>query len=256
MQIRENKAKKILDAGGFVVTSSVRLPEPGLCEILGYAGFDLVVIDGEHGAMDPSSLDRLTQSCYASDTVPLYRVLKNNDPEDIMRALDLGVQGIVLPHCRTADDARGLQRAAFYAPRGARGFGPGRGTRWGRVPARGDYFERANETILLTALVEDVEGVENIDEIAAAGLDVLWAGTGDLAVDYGVPGERDHAKVKEAASRILEACQRHKVASGYPARSIEEAHWAREQGYRAIGYGGAEGYVMEQSRQFLDSLDR
>ena len=173
MQIRENKVKQALDSQGIVYSTSVRLPEPGLCEILGYAGFDFVLLDGEHGAMDPKTVDRLVQGCFAGDTVPIVRVLKCNDAESVMHALDLGVQGVLIPHCRSAEDARALQRSSFYPPRGNRGFGPGRGARWGRVSGK-EYFEQINDTIVLLALIEDVDAIENIDEIAATGLDVLW----------------------------------------------------------------------------------
>lgn len=255
MQVRENLVKQTLDAGGTVFSSAVRLPEAGLCELLGYAGFDFVLLDGEHGAMDAAAIDRLTQSCFAGGTVPVVRVLRNNDAEAVMHALDLGVQGVLIPHCRTADDARALQAAAWYPPQGQRGFGPGRGALWGRV-STSDYFARINDSVVLLALIEDPEGVDNVESIAAAGLDVLWVGTGDLALAYGVPGDREHPKVKDAARRVLEACLKHNVAAGYPARDAEDAAWAREQGYRAIGFGGAEQYIMQQSRQFLAALGR
>jgi len=130
MPVRENKVKQILRAGGTVYSSSVRLPEPGLCELLGYAGFDFVLIDGEHGAVDAATIDLLVQGCFAGGTVPVVRVLRNDEPEAVMKVLDLGAQGVLIPHCRTADDARRLQEAAFYPPRGKRGFGPGRGGKW------------------------------------------------------------------------------------------------------------------------------
>lgn len=254
--IRSNPVKETLAAGGTIYSSSVRLTDPGLCEILGYAGFDFVLLDGEHGAMDPSSIDRLVQGCFAGGTVPVVRVLKNNDAEAVMHALDLGVQGVLIPHCRTVADARALREAALYAPEGNRGFGPARGMKWGRVASE-DYFRDTNGSVLLLALVEDPEGVENIEEIAASGLlDVLWVGTGDLAMAYGYPGDRDHPEVKAAAARILTACLEHNVAAGYPARSPDEAKWAAEQGYRAIGYAGAEAYVMRESRAFLTALGR
>ena len=75
--VRTNPVKSLLDAGGTIYSSSDRLTDPGLCEILGYAGFDFVLLDGEHGAMDPSSIDRLVQGCFAGGTVPIVRVLKN-----------------------------------------------------------------------------------------------------------------------------------------------------------------------------------
>lgn len=255
MHVRDNRAKQILASGGTIYTSSVRTTDPALCEILGYAGFDFVLLDGEHGAIDPSSADRLVQGCYAGETTPIVRVLRNNDAEAVMHFLDLGAQGILIPHCRTVDDARALQNAAFYPPQGIRGFGPGRGIGWGRVASK-EYFETINDSILLVALIEDIEGVDNIDAIAAAGLDVLWIGTGDLTLAHGIPGERDHPKIKEAAGRILEACKKHGVAAGYPARNADDALWARDQGFRAIGFGCAEQYVMQCSREFLDAVDR
>jgi 4-hydroxy-2-oxoheptanedioate aldolase len=255
VQVRPNRAKQILSAGGTVFSSSVRLPEPGLCELLGYGGFDFVLLDGEHGAADATTIDRLVQGCFAGGTVPIVRVLRNDDPEAVMHALDLGAQGILLPHCRSAADARRLRDAALYPPLGTRGFGPGRGALWGRVPLD-NYFSAINETILLLVLIEDPEGVEAIDEIAPCGIDVLWVGTGDLAMAYGVPGQRQHARVLQSASRILEACKRHNVVAGFPVGSVEEAKWAREQGYRAIGFGGAEQYLMQASRQFLEPLGR
>jgi 4-hydroxy-2-oxoheptanedioate aldolase len=251
MPIRENKAKQILKSGGAIYSSSVRLPEPGMCELLGYAGFDFVLIDGEHGATDAVTIDRLVQGCFAGETVPVYRVLRNDEPESVMKALDLGVQGVLIPHCRTADDALRLQQAAFYPPRGKRGFGPGRSAKWGLVPST-EYLKTIDETILLLALIEEAEGVDNIEEIAAVGLDVLWVGTSDLAADLGVPGQTDHPKVMEAAARVLAACRRHNVACGFPARDMEASRWARDQGYRAIGYGCAEQYVMQTARKFLE----
>src|SRR5262245_53135838 len=234
MQIRRNVAKAALKAGGTLYTSSVRLPAPGLCEILGYAGFDCVLLDGEHGAVDAASLDAMIQGCFAGNTVPIVRVLRNDDPESVMHALDLGAQGILLPHCRTAEDARRLRLAALYPPLGERGFGPGRGSFWGRVDSE-SYFASSNDSVLLLALVEDPVGVENVEAIAQCGIDVLWVGTGDLAMGYGVQGQRQHPRVMEAAETILKACQRHNIAAGFPTGSVAEANWARDQGYRVIG---------------------
>jgi 4-hydroxy-2-oxoheptanedioate aldolase len=255
VHIRENKVKQILKSGGTIFSSSLRLPEPGLCEILGYAGFDFVLLDGEHGALDPSTADRLIQGCFAGGTVPMVRVLHNDEPEAVMHMLDLGAQGVLIPHCRTAADARALQQAAYYPPQGKRGYGPGRGTKWGRV-GTADYFREINNSIVLLALIEDPEGVENIDEIAAVGLDILWVGTGDLGLAYGAPGERDNPKVMDAARKVLDACRRHNIAAGFPARDAADAAWAVEQGYRAIGFGCAEQYVMSTARQFLQTLGR
>jgi 4-hydroxy-2-oxoheptanedioate aldolase len=255
MQIRENVAKKRLRDGLTVFGSSVRLPEPGLCEILGAAGFDFVILDGEHGAIDASAIDRLVQGCFAGGTVPVARVLRNGDWPAVMHALDLGAQGVLLPHCRTARDAAAFRDAALYPPEGHRGFGPGRSMHWGRTSTE-EYLSGINEAVLLIALIEDPDAVDNVGEIAACGLDCLWVGTGDLALSFGVPGQRRHPKVLDASRKILDACLAHNVAAGFPAGDVEEAEWAKAQGFRVIGYGGAESYVMQAARGFLGPLSR
>ena len=255
MPVRDNRVKQILAEGGVVYSSSVRLPAPGLCEILGYAGFDFVLIDGEHGSPDYSTIDQMVQSCWAGRTVPFYRVVRNDDEAVMMKVLDLGVQGILIPHCRSAADANFLKQAALYPPAGRRGYGPGRGIMWGRIPTD-EYFAGINQTVFLFGLVEDPDGVENVDEIAAAGLDCLWVGTGDLALGYGVSGQRQHPKVMEAAGRILAACKDHGIACGFPAGTVEEAKWAVEQGFRIVGFGGAESFVMKAGRDCLESVGR
>lgn len=253
MSVRKNRVKQILREGGTIFGSGTRLSEPGLVEILGYAGFDFVIIDGEHGSMGWAEMERMILAGLATDAAPIVRVLKN-EAELVMRTLDLGAMGVLIPHLRTPDDARRFVDGAMYPPQGHRGFGPGRGQKWGTVSLE-EYFKSVNDEVVLLALIEDIEGVENIDAIVdVGGIDVLWVGTGDLAMAYGVPGQTAHPKVMEAAAQVLEACQRANVACGFPARSVEDAKWAMAQGYRAIGYGGAESYVMQAGREYLRTV--
>lgn len=253
MGVRLNRVKQILKQGGTVYGSAVRLPEPGLVEILGYAGFDFVLIDGEHGSMDWTEMERMILAGLATEAAPFVRVVKN-EPERVMRTLDIGAMGVLIPHCRTAEDASRFVDGALYPPRGQRGIGPGRGTKWGSVPSE-EYFRTIDDQIVLLALVEDPEGVENIEAIVEVpGLDIAWVGTGDLAAAYGVPGQTSHPKVVAAADRILAAGKRKGVAVGFPARSVDDARAAAAKGYRAIGYGGAESYVMQFARQYLDAV--
>lgn len=253
--VRLNRARQILLEGGVVFSSSVRLPAPGLCELLGFAGFDFVLLDCEHGAADAATIDTLVMGCHSGGTVPVVRVLKNDEPEAMMQVLDLGAQGVLIPHCRSADDARRLKQAVAYPPAGTRGFGPGRAAKWGLI-STSDYLTAIDDTVLTIALVEDPEGIERATEIARVGLDVLWVGTSDLACALGVPGQPGHPRVMEAAGVVLRACQAAGIACGFPARDPAQAVWAKEVGYRAIGYGCAEQYVMQASRQFLQGVGR
>src|SRR5437867_8219637 len=132
MPVRTNKLKRALREGKTVFGSSVRLPEPGLVEALGYAGFDYVLIDGEHGSMGWADMERMILAAFAADTTPIVRVLKN-EPELVMRALDIGAMGILAPHVCTKADACQLKDGALYPPDGHRGVGVGRGAMWGAI---------------------------------------------------------------------------------------------------------------------------
>jgi len=252
MPIRPNMLKRALRDGKTVFGSSVRLPEPGLVEALGYAGFDYVVIDGEHGAIGPAEMERMIVAAYAANTTPIVRVLKN-DPELVMRALDLGAMGILVPHVITEADARQLKNGTRYPPDGRRGVGVGRGAFWGAIPME-EYFRSINAEIVLMAMIEDAEAIENIDSIAKTGLDILFVGTHDLAASYGLLGQVSHPRVLSGGDRVVAAGRLNNCAVGFPARSAEDARDAIQRGYRAIGYGGAESYVVQQGHTFLERV--
>jgi 4-hydroxy-2-oxoheptanedioate aldolase len=252
MPVRRNKLKAALREGKTVFGSAVRLPEPGLVEVLGYAGFDYVLIDGEHGSMGWAELERMILAAYASDTTPVVRVLKN-EPELVMRALDLGAQGVLVPHVCTAADAQRFKDGALYPPEGHRGVGVGRAGMWGGLTLE-EYFRTMNDQLVLMAMIEDAVAIENIEEIAAARLDILTVGTHDLAASYGLPGQVTHARVRAAADRVVAAGNRRGVAVGIPARDSEDARDAMRRGFRSIGFGSAETYVYHYGRAYLDEV--
>ena len=252
MAIRKNKLKQLLSDGKTVFGSSVRLPEPGLVEALGFAGFDYVLIDGEHGSMGWADMERMILAAHAAATTPVVRVVKN-EPELVMRALDIGAMGILVPHVCTEADARRLTDGALYSPDGRRGVGIGRVGQWGAIPMD-EYFRTINAEIVLMAMIEDAEAIENIDAIASVGLDILWVGTHDLSASYGLLGQTTHARVLAAGDRVVAIAKRHNIAVGFPARSPDDARDALRRGYRAIGYGSAETHVVQHGRAFLDAV--
>ena len=172
MHIRTNPMKQKLQNGALVFGVGARLPEPGIVEVLGYAGVDYVRIDGEHGSISWTAMERMILAAYAVGTTPIVRIYENNAAM-IMRALDLGAMGILVPHCCNAEDAQRIVNGALYPPQGKRGVGPGRGIKFGAVSTE-DYYAGINDEIIVTAMIEDAEAIENIDEIVEIqGLDVL-----------------------------------------------------------------------------------
>jgi len=254
MPVRINKLKRALREGKTAFGSFVRLPEPGLVEILGYAGFEAIVLDAEHGAIGKVEIERMSLAAYASGATPIARVL-TNEPRDIMQALDLGAMGVLVPHIRTGNEACAIRSAAFYPPRGQRGVGMGRPGKWGAITPD-EYFASIDDEVLVMCMVEDREAIENIDEIAAAGLDVLFVGTADLAASLGRTGQFSHAEVLEAGSRVVAAARKYGAIAGFPARNIADARQAVTLGYRLITFRTVESYVFECGRQFLDAVRR
>jgi 2-keto-3-deoxy-L-rhamnonate aldolase RhmA len=188
--------------------------DPGLIEYYGLLGFDYVVIDGEHLAVDRSVVLELLRACELSGLVSIVRIPENN-PATILGYLDLGVQGIYTPHVANADEARAIVRAVKYAPLGERGANQPRPAKYGLVGSASDYFKQANEDTMVIALIESVEGINSLDEVLAVdGIDVVGVGNTDLSHSMGFPGQKDHPEVRRvvddaeariAARRVVDA---------------------------------------------------
>ncbi|MFE3886167.1 HpcH/HpaI aldolase/citrate lyase family protein [Streptomyces lydicus] len=234
--LRANEVRRRLAAGEEAYGLFSTLPEPTMVEMIGCAGYDFVILDTEHTLVDPQRLENLIRAAETSGLTPFVRV-PEADPGAVLRALDAGAMGIVVPHVRERADIDATIRAARYAPEGMRSLNGGRGPGFGRIdPA--DYLRRANEEIMIVALIEDAEGVEAIDGILSpGGVDLVLPGPGDLSQSYGVPWQVRHPRVREAVQSLRGACARHEVPfcaiSTTPERRAE---W-RADGVRAFVVG-------------------
>jgi 4-hydroxy-2-oxoheptanedioate aldolase len=210
MSMRPNLAKRRLDAGGLLVGLIVPTNDPALVEVSALAGFDHVIIDGEHGDVGVREVADLARAAEAAGITPMARV-PSNTPVDILRYLDAGIQGVMVPQVRTADDARRAVAAAKYFPEGQRGLGGTRAAHYGLAGSLADYVAGANRETMVLALLEDRAAVENLDELLAVpGIDVYFIGPADLAQSYGHPGRADHPEVQAAIDTII----RRTVAAG------------------------------------------
>jgi 4-hydroxy-2-oxoheptanedioate aldolase len=253
MNIRTNTMKQKLKSGESVFGGSVRLPEPGLVEVFGYAGMDYVLIDAEHGSIGWTEMERMILAAFAADTTPVVRVHENNEAM-VMRVLDIGAMGVLVPHCRNAEEAQRLVNGALYPPQGRRGVGPSRGIKFGAVTAEA-YYANINNEITVHAMIEDAEAIDNIDEIVEVeGLDVLHVGTSDLSASLGLPGQPLHPRVAEAAGKVLEAAGRKGIAVGYPTRSVEDGRQALQRGFRVFSCGNAAPMLLKAAQEYLGAL--
>ncbi len=231
-----NEAKaRLRDASGGVQWAMfVSLADPVAAEICAGAGFDLVVIDGEHGPNDLRTILVQLQAVGAAGTEAAVRCW-NHDPADIKRLLDAGARTLVVPMIDTADEATAVIAATRYPPDGIRGVSSARAARWGRVP---DYHAGAGAEICVIAQVESAAGLANIEEICAVdGVDAVFIGPMDLATSLGYLGGGTVPEVVEVVAGAIERI----AATGTPpavmATSAELVERYTAAGARLVAVG-------------------
>jgi len=234
--VRENTTRARLLAGKPTVGSFLGLGSPHITEMFGHAGFDWLVLETEHSAVDIEGVEHMLMAMSGTAAIPIVRVTRA-DPLEIGRALDVGAMGVIVPMVRTALDVQMIVSSTRYPPEGARGFGPLRASRYGQDYH--DYLNRANDNLVVAIIVETKEAIENLEEIAAVpGLDVMFLGLYDLCLSYGLnPNAMPFSKIDERIDQVLEAGTRHGVAVGIGVGSPEELRNRRDQGFRFLSYG-------------------
>lgn len=220
--LQTNQLKRALADGKTVFGLLNSIPSPLLVEMIGYAGFDFVILDMEHVCLNPETLENMVRAAECAGVTSLVRV-PSAAPEVILRALDCGAQGIVVPHVRTAAEAAQAVSASRYAPLGTRGISGGRTTGFGTLDLP-TYFARANSEIMVVAMIEDREGVDNLEAIlSVAGIGMVLEGAIDLSQSYGVPGQSQHPIVQDAIEKIAASCRRHDIPFCAIPRVLEQA---------------------------------
>ena len=177
-------------------------------ECIGKAGFDYVIIDNEHSPIEAETSADLIRACELSGMTPLCRVREISRPA-ILKLLDVGAQGLIVPNVKTMDEVKELVSYAKFSPIGNRGFCPSRKDGWGcdlnmTVPESMKYH---NEQVLLVPQCETAEALEIIEDIAACeGVDGIFIGPFDLSISMGIPGDFSNPLFQAALKRIIDAC--------------------------------------------------
>lgn len=201
-------------------------------EILAGTGVDYVCVDQQHGVIGYDAMVPMLQAIDAGGAAPITRVL-SGDPYGIMKSLDAGARGVIVPLVNGADEAECAVAACRYPPRGVRSYGP---TRVSGVVGSADP-EVLDAEALCLVMVETREALENVDEIAATpGLDGIYVGPSDLALSLGLSPTLDVTEEAhvEAVRRIREACHRHGVAAGIQSASGGAARSHAEAGFDMV----------------------
>ena len=206
-------------------------PSSVSAEVAALAGPDYVCVDMQHGAVGYSDAVPMLQAVQGAGAVPLVRV-PAGDAATIGVALDAGALGVVVPMVSTPDDAARAVGACRYPPRGVRSYGPVRA-----AVAVGSREVEDLEDVVCAVMVETVEGLSRVDEIAATpGLDAIYVGPADLALALGLPPayERPEPVHREAVAAILAACRRHGITAGIHCADGAMAARRLEQGFTMV----------------------
>ena len=194
----KNKLKEKMQRGELLTGCMVQGAFPALVVICGLAGFDFVFLDAEHGALSARDCEELVRAAEVRSAVPLVRV-PNAAADTILRYLDVGAMGIILPGVSTKEDAEQAVRAAKYHPQGQRGLNAVRASDYGMTQSLADYVKEANRETIVLAIIENGHALENLPKILAVdGLDGVILGTADLSQSLGVPGQGQHPSVRAA----------------------------------------------------------
>ena len=190
-----NRVKERLSRGEIALGGVAQMSSPEAVEIIGAAGYDFVWIDMEHGAFYFETAVAMIRAADAMEMTPVVRV-PDHTPSFIMRMLDAGVMGIMVPGVSTREHAEAVVRAARYNPLGYRGACPMIRAAGHQSENWGQFVKWSNENVMVWLLVEGKEGVDNFESIIQVpGIDAIVMGPFDLSQSLGHPGEITHPEV-------------------------------------------------------------
>jgi len=254
--IRQNHVKRMLKEGKSCVGTFVKTNDPAVVEVLALVGFDFIIIDNEHTAMNRESMVNLIRAADMSNLLPTVRVRENNAAE-ILQALDAGALGVQVPQVDSKDDAIAVVERVKYAPIGKRGYAASqRSAGYGFMDAR-QYAQMSNDETMITCYCETAAGIQNLDEILTVPeVDVIFIGPYDLSQALGVVGEVNHPRVQEAIATITRKTRAaHKAVGIIAADAAATQHWI-DSGIQYIALSSDLAMIAAVGKRFMADLKR
>jgi 4-hydroxy-2-oxoheptanedioate aldolase len=234
---RPHQLRSRLRAGEVVFGIWTRNTSPATIEILGWAGWDFIVLDAEHGSVEPANGEDAIRAADLTGTDVIVRV-PDASPQTLGRYLDAGAAGVQVPMIETRDATESVVAATRFPPAGVRGLGTTRATRYGLNKPLADALDSLNETTLAAVQVETAAGLEALEEIVTTpGLDMVFVGPSDMGLALGVPGQPWHPAMLAAYERVRDAAVQAGVAVGALVPDPESARRWVDLGARYIALG-------------------
>lgn len=249
----KNKLKEKLNKGKVCIGTFSRLGKAAV-EILGYMGWDFVILDMEHGTYDFPLVEDMVRSAKCAGITSIVRVAELN-PTYIMRSLDCGSEGIQVPQVGSREDAVLVTKSSYYYPKGERGLcGFSRATKYTSVPVD-EHIKTSNEEVIRIVHIEGKNAAKNLQEILdVTGIDVIFLGPWDLSQSVGVPGKVNHPKVIELMDEVIKSCLKKNIHVGSFASKPEDAKKLIDKGVKYIAYSTDSGILANAERELLIEL--
>jgi len=236
-----------------VVAATIVTPSVEAAAHVATLGFHFLWVEMEHS---PITLETLRLMVLATRGLPaaVFARVPVTELWTAKRVLDQGVSGVIFPFTSSAALARKAVDACHYPPEGLRGSGAGLASAtW---PAPGNYYDSADQAMLTIAVVENCEGVDAIEEIAATpGLDAIFIGTADLSFSLGYRGAQGEPGVEAAIEKIVAAAKRHGKFLGRPVSTAQQIQEWRKQGFQLFQTGTELGLMAAGAAGILDPLN-
>ena len=219
-----------------VGTMISEIRNPNLAYMLAQCGFDFFIIDNEHGSYSPETISNIIAAAKGAGVLTIVRIPEIRR-EAILKPLDCGAAGLLVPQVNTTHQAKEIMTHAKYPPFGNRGVALSRAHSLYAKPKADEYLVQANEATFIAVQAESPEAISNLDSIATTpGVDAIFVGPADLSVSLGIPGEISHPDEIEAINKVVKVCQKHGIAPGIHMSDLEMLKAWIEKGMRFVTF--------------------
>lgn len=250
--MRNNRIRHLWLDDKAAVNGWLTIPSVFSAETMAAQGWDSITIDMQHGAIGYQKAFDMLTPILASEATPLVRI-PWLDEGVIGKVLDAGAMGVICPMVNFRKEAERLVAACRYPPAGARSYGPIRGQSYGNP----DYPALANESVVVFAMIETSQALDNIDNILSTeGLDAIYVGPSDLSLAMGQkPGlDQEEQSVVDAIKYIVDAAKKKRVMAGIHNATPAYAQKMIDLGYRFVSLGTDSRLLAAKAQEFLGEM--
>ena len=232
----ESLRKRLKNGELLVGTMISEVRNPSIAYMLGQCGYDFFIIDNEHGAYSPETISDLVAAARGAGISTVVRIPEIRR-ETILKPLDSGAAGLLVPQVNTAKQAEEIMFHAKYPPAGNRGAALRRPHSMYQRVVPSEYLKQANDETLIAVQAESPEAINDLESIAAvSGVDVIFVGPFDLSVSLGIPGDMTHPREVEAIDRIMEVCRQQGLVAGIHLFDLQALKTWVGKGMRFVTY--------------------